>query len=710
MATFTGGAGDDTLIGLNSEDDLFGLEGDDNLSGGGGDDFLDGGPGNDTLDGSSNGQWGDTVSYQQATSGVVVNLLLGTATGGYGSDALLNIEHIHGSLFDDQLTGDANSNDFIPGQGNDIVDGGAGQDGVQYWDSSAGVVVNLLTGVASGTAIGTDQLISIEGVGGSDFGDQIQLGNGDGWCGGKAGDDTLRGGSGNDGFQGGSGNDVIDGGAGFDTVNYMDDGYDSAGISTHGVTVDLALGTATDNWGNTDTLISIENIRSSFLNDNLIGSDDANDLYGQDGDDMMLGGGGGDLLDGGLGDDTLDGGSNDQDGDIADYRQAVSNVIVNLLLGTATGGYGSDTLLNIEYVFGSAFNDQLTGDANDNRFLPGQGNDTVDGGGGTKDTVMYWDSSAGVVVDLLTGVASGTEIGTDQLISIEEVVGTSFDDHIQLGVSDGWIDSNAGVDTLLGGVGNDAFRAGSGNDLIDGGAGFDMVNYIDGGYDSAGISTHGVTVNLVLGTATDNWGNTDTLIGIEGAAGSYLDDKIIGNAADNSLDGQAGNDLVLFSDSRANSTLTKTASGWTVTSSADGTDTLTSIERLQFADKKIALDLTTDGNAGQAMEFIGAVAPDLLNNTSIRGLIISLFDQGQTMESLSQLALDLNLLPSTSNADLANAVYHNVLGGTASTEMTNVLVDYIDDYGQANFLATVAGLHINVDLVGLQQTGVEYLI
>ena len=80
------------------------------------------------------------------------------------------------------------------------------------------------------------------------------------------------------------------------------------------------------------------------------------------------------------------------------------------------------------------------------------------------------------------------------------------------------------------------------------------------------------------------------------------------------------------------------------------------------------------------------------------------------MESLSQLALDLNLLPTTSSVALANAVYHNVLGGPASADMTDVLVGYIEDHGQADFVATVAGLHINVDLVGLQQTGVEYLV
>ena len=210
--------------------------------------------------------------------------------------------------------------------------------------------------------------------------------------------------------------------------------------------------------------------------------------------------------------------------------------------------------------------------------------------------------------------------------------------------------------------------------------------------------------------------------GLGGAYGvSTLNDYILGNTGSDTfyggsgndyLDGGSGNDTAGFDGNRVNYTLSNSGTAFVLQAKtgAEGTDTLVDIERLQFADKKIALDLTPEGNAGQAMEFIGAVAPGLLNNTAIRGLIISLFDQGQTMESLSQLALDQNLLQTDSNAALANAVYRNVLNGPASTEMTDALVDYIEDHGQANFLATVAGLHINVDLVGLQQTGVEYLI
>lgn len=59
---------------------------------------------------------------------------------------------------------------------------------------------------------------------------------------------TITGGSGNDWIVGGQGNNTIDGGAGSNTVSFAQD--------PAGVTVDLATGTATDGWGNTDTLLT----------------------------------------------------------------------------------------------------------------------------------------------------------------------------------------------------------------------------------------------------------------------------------------------------------------------------------------------------------------------------------------------------------------------------------------------------------------------
>ncbi len=214
------------------------------------------------------------------------------------------------------------------------------------------------------------------------------------------------------------------------------------------------------------------------------------------------------------------------------------------------------------------------------------------------------------------------------------------------------------------------------------------------------ISGEGTSVSLY------GYGGSDILNGTSGS------DKFAGGSGNDTLNGVAGVDTAIFSGNAADYSITKSSTGYTVTdnSGTDGLDTLIDIQRLQFANKKIALDVTPEGNTGKAMEFLGAVTPTLMNDSSIRGLIISLFDQGQTIESLSQLALNLNLLPSTTHAALANAVCLNVLGAEPNADLTNALVSFIEDHGQTSFIATVAGLHLNVDLVGLQQTGVEYLI
>ena len=70
-----------------------------------------------------------------------------------------------------------------------------------------------------------------------------------------------------------------------------------------------------------------------------------------------------------------------------------------------TGGAGSDTLIGIENLTGSGFNDMLTGDANANVLSGGAGNDTLDGGAGNdtldggagNDTAAYGDRAAAAV-------------------------------------------------------------------------------------------------------------------------------------------------------------------------------------------------------------------------------------------------------------------------------------------------------------------------
>ena len=423
-------------------------------------------------------------------------------------------------------------------------------------------------------------------------------------------------------------------------------------------------------------------------NNTLIGGSDDDTLYGKGGSDILQGNDGDDVLNGGAGNDILGGGNGL---DYANYADSPTSVTVNLTTGTATDGFGgTDTLLSIEKITGSMFDDTLTGNAQDNTFKALGGNNLVDGQDGIN-RISYIGASASVTVNLTTGTASNGFGGTDKLVNIQRVTGSHFGG------------------SLTGNAQDNIFWVEGGNNLVDGRGGFNDINYRD--------APTSVAVNLTTGTALNGFGGTDTLLNIHNISGSmYVDtltgdsqwNWIVGSSGNDTLNGMDGIDTAVFGGNRANFTLLKSASTYLVTDNTgtDGTDTLTNVERLQFSDTKIALDL----NAGQAMEFIGAIAPDLLNNTSVRGTIISLFDQGYTMESLSQLALNLQLLPTVTNAALANAVYQNVAGETSSTGMTSFLVAYIETYGQANFLATVAGMHLNVDLVGLQLTGVEYLI
>ena len=163
-------------------------------------------------------------------------------------------------------------------------------------------------------------------------------------------------------------------------------------------------------------------------------------------------------MSGGLGDDTLDGGGFV---DVVSYLFSATAVDANLTTGTVTGE-GTDTLTGFEGLEGSRFDDTLTGDEGGNFFHPGNGDDTVDGGGGLTDMVSYVFSANAVTVDLSAGTATGQ--GTDSLTGIEWVDGSSFHDTIT---------GDAGANNLWGEAGDDSLDGGLGTDSIDGGDGTD---------------------------------------------------------------------------------------------------------------------------------------------------------------------------------------------------------------------------------------------
>jgi serralysin len=322
-------------------------------------------------------------------------------------------------------------------------------------------------------------------------------------------------------------------------------------------------------------------------NDILNGDDGADELYGSSGNDTLNGGNNDDLLNGGTGADALDGGAGV---DQASYKFSAAGVVVSLLAGTASGGSAAgDTLINIEDLKGSNFNDTLTGDGGvnrlyglggadtlngganndwlygdngddtlnggdgDDRLTGGAGADVLNGGAGT-DQVSYTPSASGVTVNLATGTGSGGDAAGDSFISVENIVGSAFgdtltgdaqnnrfyslggNDVIDGGGGDDRIKGGAGDDTLGGGTGNDWFSGGAGADAFDGANGLDMVTY-EG-------SALGVNVNLGTGTASGGDAAGDSFSAIENLGGSNFADTLTGDGAANRLYGFAGNDTL----------------------------------------------------------------------------------------------------------------------------------------------------------------------
>src|SRR5262249_8491611 len=103
-------------------------------------------------------------------------------------------------------------NFFQGNAGNDTITGN-GNTQIQFTNATAGVNVNLSTGVATGDAsVGTDTFTGVNNVLGSNFNDTIT---------GKAASETLNGNAGNDTIAGGGGADILSGGAGNDNFVFV---------------------------------------------------------------------------------------------------------------------------------------------------------------------------------------------------------------------------------------------------------------------------------------------------------------------------------------------------------------------------------------------------------------------------------------------------------------------------------------------------------
>jgi Ca2+-binding RTX toxin-like protein len=655
-----GSAHDDTLIGGSVGDEAFATPGwrayreaANSLEGGAGDDLLMGLGAADTLDG---GEGRDTADYSLSEDSVRVDLNLTTAqTGGgevtetpssidgsnpgifYGGnhargDVLSNIENVTGSAHDDELIGNGEDNvlsglaedDSLDGGGGndtlidgvgsdtlhggdgddriyagagDVVDGGAGHDVLasdgDYLDVTssmtiAGIERVDLTGVCKSLYVNGDAILN-NGVADPAGGGLMAL-----VVTGDAGDSVVR---------------LPDGGWTWTLVdeNAAIDGqaYVLYEIVKDGQTVRLYVQTGLNVF---EVVDSVHNIRGTDGADDLATGWAFNDprfafiVHGLEGDDTLRGGSGADTLDGGIGIDT------------ADYSEtsAVAGVDIDLgrLDGVQFGGHAEgDTLIDIENVIGTRYNDTIVGDDGANRLhgmdgddvlSGGAGADSLDGGAGI-DTADYYDINAvaGVYIDLRrTDAQYGGHAEGDTLAGIENVIGTRHNDTIVGSDGANHLFGMEGDDRLHGHNGNDTLVGGAGADLLDGWAGWDTADY------SSGATWVSVDLRLTTAQVGGGEGNHalgDTLTGIENLTGTMYGDVLIGNHVNNVLSGLLGDDTLMGG--AGNDTLLGGDGGDLIvggfTDSIDGGAGFDTFRLEDNAGTGSALDLTAMNGAGR---------------------------------------------------------------------------------------------------------------
>ena len=166
-----------------------------------------------------------------------------------------NGEALVGGFGNDALLGNA---------GNDTLDGVAGIDEVDYFDSATAINVDLSIGTATDDGLGgTDTLVNIEEVHGSDFDDVIagdsnantlEGESGNDTLDGKLGDDKLFGSEGDDTLTGGAGNDFIDGGSGADVAVF------TGNLADYTIS-DTGSGVLVSGTDGTDTVSGVETLQ-----------------------------------------------------------------------------------------------------------------------------------------------------------------------------------------------------------------------------------------------------------------------------------------------------------------------------------------------------------------------------------------------------------------------------------------------------------------
>lgn len=172
--------------------------------------------------------------------------------------------------------------------------------------------------------------------------------------------------------------------------------------------------------------------------------------------------------------------------------------------------------------------------------------------------------------------------------------------------------------------------------------------------------------------------------------GDFHDNILEGGAGDDILDGGAGTDTAAFNGKRADYTITRSATGFTVAAKPgaegnDGTDTLLGIERMVFDGETFAFDM--DGSAGRAYRIYQA-AFDRAPDAAGIGYWMKFLDSGATLTALAQGFVGSDEFAALYGSNpspeaFVTKLYRNVLHREPEAEGFAYWVDLVQKHGAA---------------------------
>ncbi|WP_170574260.1 calcium-binding protein [Ruegeria atlantica] len=440
---------DDVLHGRDGVDIIYGYGGDDIIYAGGGNDDIFAGDGDDLI---IPGTGRDEVNGDGDTD--TVNYLLDADTAdGVSPSELVDRAIAHGTggrgLYIDLHTGKS----YV--RGGDTLTGSDHNLTVSVvYEHTAGILsstTDYSRSAFGGFGVGVkDELNSIENAFGTNKDDVIRGSQGANYLAGGRGDDHIYGYGGDDVIAPGYGSDMVSGGEGFDTLS----------LRIHSSFEEIEWGSHTV-YLNGDGSGRVERYIDSSTTETTV-------FYGIE---RVFGSNGIDIIHGSSGDDEISGNA------------------------TFNGGSAGDR------IYGYAGNDTLAGSGGA-RLFGGEGSDTVTFQWQVVDPITdnlgYWvnlDEGRSFQMFWRNGLDADGPNANSYYVSIENVIGSNYDDLIWGDKEDNFLNGADGNDDIFGGEGRDFLVGGRGYNKLDGGAGMDAVSY------SALTNTEGVDIHLDEGAA-----------------------------------------------------------------------------------------------------------------------------------------------------------------------------------------------------------------